>query len=66
MGGRYAGENGALHGGLAALGLFAMTAGFSVAAGTEPTIVTIVLSLIVAAIIGTAGGALADWRRLES
>ena len=61
--GRYAGENRGLHGGLAALALFAISAALAVAAGTEPSVLTIVFSLTVAAIIGTAGGALADWKR---
>ncbi len=63
--GRYAVANGALHGGLAALALFFLTALFAVAAGTEPTLVTIVFSLFVAAVIGSAGGALANWQRVE-
>jgi len=63
VGGRFAGSNGPLHGGLAALGLSFLTAALAVAAGTEPAVPTLALLLAVAAIIGTGGGALADHRR---
>ncbi len=65
IGGRYAATNAALHGGLAALGLFFLTSAFSVAAGNDPALATIVVSLVVAAVIGTAGGALAEGRDQE-
>ncbi len=63
--GRLSRTAGALNGGLAGLGLFFLTALLAVAAGTEPTPATVVFSLVVAAIIGSAGGVLGEWTRLE-
>jgi putative membrane protein (TIGR04086 family) len=65
LAGRFAGRNGALHGGFAGLGLFVVTAMLAIAAGTDPALLTVTFSLLVAAVIGSAGGALADWRRAE-
>ena len=63
--GRFAMKDGALHGGLAGLGLFAVAAALAVAGGTDPAIATMFFSLVIASVIGSAGGLLADWRRLE-
>ncbi len=63
--GRFAMKDGALHGGLAGLGLFGVAAALAVAGGTDPAITTILFSLVIASVIGSAGGLLADWRRLE-
>lgn len=61
--GRFAGYGEARHGGLAALGLYAVTAGLSIAAGQDPAIATLVFSAVVALVLGTAGGALAKETR---
>lgn len=64
--GRFTAQAPAFHGGLAALLLFVVTSSFALAAGADPTFATVVTSVIVAAVIGSAGGALAEWRRIES
>ncbi|MFQ5554983.1 MAG: hypothetical protein ACE5GC_06395 [Acidimicrobiia bacterium] len=61
---RMAGENAALNGGLAGIGLFFATAVFALAAGTDPTVATIVFSLLLASVLGLAGGLLEEWRRI--
>jgi hypothetical protein len=57
--GRFAGFGEARHGGFAALGLYAVTAGLSIASGQDPPIGTLVFSAVVAMVLGTAGGVLA-------
>lgn len=61
--GRLAGGSGLLHGSLGALLLYLVTALFVVAAGANPGSISLVLSVAVAALVGSAGGALADARR---
>ena len=60
MAGRIAGGNGALHGGLAGLALFAVISIVSIATGGDPSISTLAFGAAVAAILGTAGGVLVE------
>ncbi|MDX1691153.1 MAG: hypothetical protein R3290_09050 [Acidimicrobiia bacterium] len=55
---RIAGFADAQHGSLSALGLFAVVAGISIAAGQDPSIGTLAFSGVVALVLGTAGGVL--------
>lgn len=62
--GRFAPPGGAaVHGGLAGLLLFVVAGAVSVAAGSGPDPVQLVLLGVVAAVLGSAGGVLADLRR---
>ena len=49
----------AQHGGMAAIALYGVVAAIAVAAGTEPSIGSLVFGAIVAVVLGTAGGVLA-------
>ena len=55
-----------LNGGLAGLTLFLVVAAISVAAAAGPNVVELALLGIVAAVLGSSGGALAEWRRREN
>jgi hypothetical protein len=62
VGGILAGRDWALHGGMAALLTYLVTAGIAVATGQEPSIATLLLSGVVALVLGSAGGVLAQTR----
>ena len=57
FGGRH--RSPALHGALAAPGLFGVIAAVSIAAGSEPSVATLAFGAIVAVVLGMAGGVLA-------
>lgn len=54
-----------VHGGLSGLVLFMVVAAISVAAAAAPNVYELAFLGIVAAVLGSAGGALAEWRRRE-
>lgn len=60
--GRFAGRAAGLHGGLAGLSLFLVVAALSIAAGGDPTFVTLGIGGAVALLLGSAGGVLAEAR----
>lgn len=62
FGGRFAGTDHALHGGLAALLAYLVTAAIAIATGQDPPIATLAFSGLVALVLGSAGGVLAAAR----
>jgi hypothetical protein len=60
---RFAGRDPGLHGGLAGLILFLAVAALSIAAGSDPPIPTLAFGGVVALLLGSAGGVLAEARR---
>lgn len=62
VGGLLTSRDHALHGGMAALLAYLVTASIAVATGQEPPIATLVLSGVVALVLGSAGGVLAEAR----
>jgi hypothetical protein len=64
--GRLTGADRVVHGSVAALLLFVVAAGISLAAVEPPPgLLTLAVFGGVAALLGSAGGALAEWRSLE-
>ncbi len=57
---RVALEHAAAHGGLAGLGLFAVVSIISIALGRDPGVGTLAFGVVVAAVLGTAGGVLVE------
>jgi len=66
FGGRFAGTDHAIHGGLAALLSYLVTAAIAIATGQEPPIATLAFSGLVALVLGSAGGVLAAARTRSS
>ncbi|MFQ5947743.1 MAG: hypothetical protein ACE5KX_02635 [Acidimicrobiia bacterium] len=60
---RFAGRDQAMHGSLAALSLFLVTAAISIVSGADPAVLALVFWAIVSAVLGTAGGVLAVFIR---
>jgi len=66
VGGRFSGRERVLHGSMAAMLLFVVAACIALAAlDPAPSIVTVVIFGVVAAVLGSAGGALAEWLTME-
>ena len=63
MAARVAGRAEGLHGGLAALLLYAVVAVIALAAGEEPSLFTLATGAVVALVLGTSAGILAQARR---
>ena len=64
--GVFVSEGAVLHGGLAGLMLFLVVAAISIAIASGPNIVELALLGVVAAVLGSSGGALAESRRRET
>jgi len=62
VGGLLAGRDQVLNGGMAALLAYLVTAAIAVATGQEPPIATLAISGVVALVLGSAGGVLAQAR----
>jgi len=60
---RVAGERGALHGAAAGLMLFGVLSSLSYVAGRDLSVGTVAFGIVVATILGTAGGVLVDVAR---
>jgi hypothetical protein len=61
--GRFAPAGGAAHGGVAGLALFLVAGVISIAASPNSNVLELLVLALVAAVLGSAGGAYADWRR---
>lgn len=63
IGGRFAGVRGVFHGSLAALTLHLFTTALAIIGGADFGLAVLVFSVVIAAVVGAAGGALSDRRR---
>jgi putative membrane protein (TIGR04086 family) len=64
LAGRFAGRDGVLHGSLAAIALYLVGSTLTLAAAPDEIgVATLILFAVVAAVVGSAGGLLADARR---